>query len=120
MSENYCEAYIEDGIFHVILTYEDYTEEMADSIIKQANLIAKDQSYPFHIDLSKVKSYSRGARNRGTQEDVGRIAKVVAILVHSKLQEVLYNFFKVMHKESAPSQMFTNKNKAIEWLKQYR
>lgn len=119
MSGNYCDAFIEDGILNVIHTYEHYTEEMIDDIIKQTFFLAKDKSYPFLIDLYRVKTISRGGRHRVTQDDVGRIAKVVAILVNCKTQEILYNFFKIMHKESIPSKMFTSKAKAIEWLKQY-
>ncbi len=111
---------IEEGIVHIGLNYEHYTIPMIESGIKQRLALTKDKSYPMFSDLRKIKSITRGARQRLTQDDAAYGTKAVAFLINCKVQEILYNFFIIMHKPPAPSKMFTNKEKALEWLQQFK
>ncbi len=118
--ENYLEAFIENGIIYVTFTHEYYTEEMVDTAIKHRLYITQDKSYPMFADMTKVKGGARAARQRLAQKDAGEGTKAVAILNNSKVQEVFYNFFNAVYKAPAPAKMFTNKEKAIEWLQQFK
>ncbi len=114
------DAYIEDDIIYVTFLCEHYTEEMINSAIKQRIAITKDKSYPMFADIRKIKSFTREARQRLAQKDSGYGTKAAAILIDSKIQEVLYNFFNTIYKAPSPAKMFTNREKAIEWLQQFK
>ncbi len=114
------DAFFEDDIIHVTFISEHYTEEMIDEAIKQRLEMTKDRIYPMFADISRVKSFTREARQRLAQKDAGLGTKAVAILTNSKAQEVLYNFFNTIYKAPAPAKMFTNKEKALEWLQQFK
>ena len=118
--ENYFEIFIEDGILYLTLPYEHYTEHMIASGIKQRLAMTQDKSYPFLADVTKLKSITYEARERMTREDAAYGTTVVAFLIKSKVQEVLYNFFHILHKAPRPSRMFTDRKKAIEWLQKYK
>ena len=117
---NYSDIWIEDGIVYTVLNYENFTEEMVESGIKQRLAITKDNWYPIFADVRKIKNFSREARQRLAQKDAAYGSAAVAIVTNSKVQEVLYNFFNVIYKAPAPTKMFTDPDKAIEWLKQYK
>ena len=119
-SNNIAEMSIEDGILYIVYSCDHYTEEMVDAGIKQRYELTKETPYPMFADIRKVKTSTREARQRMSQKDAAFGTKAVAILINSKVQEVLYNFFNVIYKAPAPAKMFTNKEKAIEWLQQYK
>ena len=118
--KNYSEIWLEDGIVYTVLNYEMFTEEMVESGIKQRLAITKDKAYPIYADVRKIKNFTREARQRLAQKDAAFGTAAVAILINSKVQEVLYNFFNVIYKAPAPAKMFTDEAKAIEWLQQYK
>jgi len=118
--ENYIDAFIEDGIVYVTFTYEHYTEQMIDSAIKQRLTITIDKEYPMFADIRKIKGGTREARQRLAQKDAAIGTKAVAIYANSKVQEVMYNFFNAIYKAPSPAKMFTNKEKAIKWLQQFK
>ena len=118
--EKYYDIWIEDGIVHIIYLYEQFTEEMVDSLIKQRLELTKDKSYPMFSDIRKTKSFTREARQRFAQKDAGYGTMVVAILINSKIQEIIYNFFSTVYKAPSPAKMFTDKEKSLKWLKQFK
>jgi hypothetical protein len=119
-TEKYADMWIEDDILYITYTFEDYTEQMVDAGIKQRYELTKDKSYPMYADIRKVKSFTRDARQRMAQKDAGAGTKAVAIMTNSRVQEVIYNFFNTIYKAPAPAKMFSNKEKAIEWLQQFK
>jgi hypothetical protein len=118
--EKYFDIKVEDGIVNVILLCEHLDEQIIEMGIKRRLALTKDKSYPMFSDIRKIKSITRGGRQRLAQKDAGYGTKVVAFLINSKVQEVLFAFFNILHKAPAPSKTFTNKEKALEWLKQYK
>lgn len=118
--ENSFDIWIEDGIVFIISNCENYAEKMVETSIKQRLALTKDKSYPMLGDVRKVKNFTREARQRLAQKDAAFGTTAVAILINSKVQEVLYNFFNAVYKAPAPAKMFTNKEKAIEWLQQFK
>ncbi len=114
--ENYLEVKIENGIVHIIYTHEHYTEQMIDAAIKQTKEVTKGESYVMFVDIRKVKSSTRGARKRLAQKDAKDGTIAAAILINSDIQRVIYNFFNTVFTAPAPTKLFTDKEKAMEWL----
>lgn len=117
---SFANIWIADEIVHVEFTCEHYTEAMVDEAIKQRLEITKDGIYPMLSNLQNFKSATKGAKQRIIQNDAAFGTKAVAVLINSKVQEVIYNFFILFYKAPTPIKMFTNKEKALEWLKQYK
>ncbi len=118
--EKYFEIKIIDNIIHGTLLHADITEEIADLATKERLALTKDQSYPFLLDARKLKCVSRAGKQRMIQKDSFHGVLCAAFLVDSKVQEVMFHFFKIFYKTPVPIKMFTNKEKAIEWLQQYK
>ena len=118
-SQNW-KIYINDGIVYVDFLAEYVIFEIIEEGIKARLEITKDKSYPMLSDIRKVKSLSREARQRISQKDSGSGTSAAAILTSSKIHEVICNFFYAIYKAPAPSKMFTNREKAIEWLQQFK
>ena len=113
-------VWIEDEIVYVKCLAEHYTCKMIDEGIKERREITKDKSYVMFADIRNVKSITREARQRLSQEDAGTGTIAVAFLSNSKVHEVIYNFFNVIYKAPAPTKGFTDEKKAIEWLQKYK
>ncbi len=118
--EKYFEIKIEDSILYATLLTGNVTEEMIDLATKERLALTQDQSYPFLFDARKLKYVSRAGKQRMIQKDSFHGVLSAAFLIDSKVQEVIFNFFKAFYKTPVPIKMFTNKEKAIEWLQQYK
>lgn len=107
------------------IVYFTFLEEIVDfslvddAIIKRLEL-ANGRTFPVFSDLRVVKNSSREARERMASMDGGRGVSAVAVLVNSKVQRVIYNFFHSIYKAPAPAKLFTDKEKALAWLEQYK
>ena len=112
--------WIEDDIVFVKFLAAHYTDKMVDEGIKGRLSITKGKEYLMFSDISKLKSSTREARQRMSGKDGGVGVIAVAILSKSKVQEVIYNFFNVVYKAPVLAKMFTDQNKAIEWLKKIK
>ena len=116
-SNKYISVYLQDDIMRVDYETETITVEMIDEMVVNRLKMFSDKDYLMLSDIRKTKHFTREARARLSQEDGGKYVKAVGILVNSKIQEVIYNFFATINKAPAPARLFTNEKKAIEWLK---
>ena len=114
------EIKIMDDILYITLLHDNVTEEMMDVAINERLALTQDQSYPFLADIRKLKSVSRAAKQRLIQKDSFHGVLCTAFLIDSKTQEVMFHFFKIFYKIPIPIKMFTNKEKALEWVQQYK
>ena len=111
---------IENGIVHVVFNKEHVDYSLVnEGIIKRLEL-TKEKSYPMFSDIRMVKSSTREARERMGAKDAGVGINAVAILISSKIQKITYNFFNSIYKAPAPTKLFTDKDKALKWLEQFK
>lgn len=111
---------LEDNIIYVVFLKEFYEFEAVDVAIKKKLEIIGDGTYPMFSDFRKVKSGTREARQRFSDKDAGTGVKAVAIFINSKIQKIIYNFFNSIYKAPAPTRIFTDKEKALKWLEQFK
>ncbi len=111
---------IEDGILHAIFNEEFVDYSLVNDGINKRIELTQGTSYPMLSDFRKVKSGTRQARERMSAKDAGIGISAVAILIESGVQRVIYNFFHSIYKAPAPARLFTNRDKALEWLQQYK
>jgi hypothetical protein len=111
---------LKDGIIHVEWLKETYDYDSIDYIIKKRIEMVKGESYPIFTDLRKLKSGSRQARERLAGPDAGIGVTAVAVLVSTRVQRTLYNFFNAIYKAPVQAKIFTSKEKALEWLEKFK
>ena len=69
------------------------------------------------IYLDKIKSVSMLAKQYYAGKESAKVWTAVALLAKSPLSRTIGNLFLKINKPSFPVKMFSDKEKAIEWLK---
>lgn len=72
------------------------------------------------VDISKIKSASREARDFFKQETGSEIIKSVALIIGSPVSKVIGNFLIGLNKPSYPIKLFTSEKEAEGWLRQFQ
>jgi hypothetical protein len=111
---------VKDGITIIEWLANEYNYEDVDFGIKKRIEITEGKEYPMFSDLRTAKFGTREARQRLSDSDAGKGIIAVAVLVNSKVQRILYNFFTSIYKDPAPTRLFTDKAEAYKWLEQYK
>jgi hypothetical protein len=107
-----------DGIMYISaipesdVVIDDAVENVAVSI-----KMAKGKKYPALVNMKKVRSITRDAREYFAGEEARKPVINLAMLVGSPLSEMMGNLFMKLSKPQFSTKMFTSEEKAIEWLK---
>ena len=75
---------------------------------------------PFLIDMTRVKSMSKEAREYYAGPEPKKNITAVAILTTSNVGKAVANFFLLLTSPSVPTRMFTNFTEAKAWLLKYK
>lgn len=121
IENEFVKTWIEDGILHIVFLAETYDKQMIEFLIQTKQTLTKGQNYPMLSDTTRMKHMTREARERSSHEDVGRNLTAVAMLIRSKFQIVLFNFYNKIYKAPNPTKLFhyTKRDEAIRWLKEF-
>ncbi len=110
---------ITDGIMFIDFYCEHGTYEIADRGIKRKIELIKGESFPLISDMRAVKTSTREARQRMSEFDAAIGVKAVGIIINSKVQQIMINFFTAINKRPAPTKVFTKKEDAIRWVQKF-
>ena len=112
-----------DGLLYAVSEKgSKLTFETAKGHTKALEQLTKGKKYPLLVDLKEMHSASKEARDylSRDQESIGKI-QAVALLIQSPVSRIIGTFFLGLNKPlSLPVKMFTDKEKAQEWLKGFR
>jgi hypothetical protein len=72
---------------------------------------------PGLVDLTGVRSLSRGARKYFAGQEASEVVAVCALLVTSPLATAIGNFFMGFDRPLSPTRLFTSEAEALEWLR---
>ncbi len=117
-NDEFC-FYWHEGILMCDWFIEHLDYEFVDFGIRKRIEITGDKPIVMISDISSIKSSTREARQRMAQKDGAKDVIAVGIVIKSKVQAVIYKFFNAIYKQPAPAKIFTNKEDAIKWIKQY-
>ncbi len=109
-----------DGILHVIWLKETYEYDTIDFIIKKRIELLEGKSYPIFTDLRLLRGGSRPARERMAGKDAAVGVTAVAVLVKTKVQKNIYNFFNAIYRAPVQAKVFSDKEKALQWLEKFK
>ncbi|MCG8577743.1 MAG: hypothetical protein MI810_22875 [Flavobacteriales bacterium] len=113
----------DDGI--VTCTYKDKVVldlDAAKAIIKQRKETSDYKAVPALVDARHVKQITKESRDYFNRVEGSELLTAVALVASSVLTRHLGNFFiKITYRKGkVPIQLFSDIDKAIEWLKKYR
>ena len=111
----------EDG--YIIAVGSNHQLHTLAHAVENTELIARIRGNvrrPFLIDMSKVKSMSKEAREYYAGPEPKKNITAVAILTTSLVGKAVANFFLLLTKPSVPTRMFTDFEEARKWLQQYK
>ncbi len=98
----------------------EITLEVAKKIVADRKIISEGKAYPGLGDVRFVKSATKEARAFFETEESQNGVLAGAMLVDSVFSTFLVNFFLKVTKQKMPSKMFTDKQKALKWLAQFK
>ena len=78
--------------------------------------LSGDQVYPILVDIRKIRSISKEARDHFAMRDRKPGVIAIAMLVSSPLSRIIGNFFLGLNHPAVPTRMFTDRDKAEEWI----
>lgn len=111
----------ENGIIMAIASnHQLHTLEHAIENTKMIAAIAGNVRRPFLIDMTKVKSMSKEAREYYAGPEPQKSITAVAIVTKSSVGKAVANFFLLLTKPAIPTRLFTQIDEAVEWLLPYR
>lgn len=99
---------------HVIHTLENARENH-----NLNALLANGIRRPFLIDMTETKLMSQEARTFYAGPEPAKVLTAVAILSNSSNATLIGNMYLTLTKQTLPTKLFDDYNKAVKWLKQY-
>lgn len=78
--------------------------------------LSGDQVYPILVDIRKIRSISKEARDHFAMRDRKPGVLAIAMLVSSPLSRIIGNFFLGLNQPAVPTRMFTDRDTAERWI----
>lgn len=118
----YFEFWIKDGIVYNIYkpSLKTMTIDIAKRIVRTRLKIVDGTTYPVFIDTREALSINKEARDYFAEKDAMKYINATAILVNSQTAKLLANFYITLSRPKGCTKIFTNKDKALNWLQQFK
>ena len=110
----------EDGIVITIGKSESQDAEAARENMAYTKKAAGGKARPLLVDMTKVRSMSKGAREEYVKQQGELTITAVALLTTSNVSNMIANIFIGLNKPHVPVKLFTDPYKAKEWLMEHR
>ena len=111
---------LKNGICQTVVK-PDAIIDLADAM-ENTNIVeglSNGNLYPLLVDVRKIKSISKEARNHFSMRNRQPGVKAIAMLVKSPVSRVIGYFFVSLNKPNVPFRLFTSEEKAMKWLEQF-
>ena len=120
IKNKYYNISFENEVLSIVYNTDIITFEVVEnSIVDKLSIIDKQKKYPSIADVRNIKHFNRDARQRLLKEDSLTGIKCCAVIVKTKVQVVLYNFFMITQKPPIPTKLFNNYPEALKWFENY-
>lgn len=93
------------------------TLDVAKQVVEDRLLVCSGVSYPVCGDISNLVKVDNDAREYLGSEEACRLITRLAVITNNPIQKLLGNFYLRFKKSDIPTRLFTNKKKAVYWLK---
>jgi hypothetical protein len=114
------DIYIEDGILFFICHVEASLNLEDVKILVKKRLDACDgNSYPTLLEFNKTKNYATKEAREYLATEGEKGVSSVAFVTSSIATKLFINLYLTFYKPNMPFKMFTNRQSAVIWLKQF-
>jgi len=120
IENEYVKISTEDGILFMTYKKEQIDLPYAKSVVESRLQVSNGKAYPVFVDLNKVKSTSKDARGYLAGNEAAHLISASALWGMNELIKMLSNFYLSLNKPDVPVRFFSDKQKALEWLKKYK
>ena len=79
----------------------------------------REKNRPMLVELTNIKSTSKESRGIYSSPDTASICRAAALLVGNPVSQIMGNFYLGINKPAMPVKMFTDPDKAMEWLETF-
>jgi hypothetical protein len=111
---------IKNGILFLKYKKEIMDLPCATNVVEARLKISKGISYPLFVDISNVKNTTKEARSYTSKGDAALLVSATALWGTSELTKVMANFFLTINKPEVPVRFFSDREKALQWLQQFK
>ena len=109
---------IDEHISEVRIREGAFVDETALYLTKQANeFLFGSERYAVLVTTSNFNAISEKARELSASAEFVRNTKGKALLVHNSATKLVGNFYLNFNKPKLPTRLFTDRRKALAWLK---
>lgn len=110
----------DDGIIITINNFVDHSHQDAIENLRITKDIAGDKPMPLLVDITKVRNISKEAREEYVAPANKEFVTAVGLLTGSNVGRMIGNLFMSLNKHIVPVKMFTDIDKAKDWLLQHK
>jgi hypothetical protein len=108
------------GFYHTIVKPNAViTLELAKENTAAVLELADDIQRPILVDLRKLKSIDKEARDHFSLRGRRRTVNAMALLISSPVSRIVGNFFLGLNRPAVDTRLFTSEEEAARWLKPY-
>ena len=119
MNEEPIKIYIKDEIVHGEATVPFIMDlGTAKKLVNIRLNLSDSKSYPILVDYSKMMNITKDAREYLIKEGSEGVT-AGAFITTTVVSRIWINLFITMYRPPQPTKVFTNKQKAVDWLKQF-
>lgn len=115
----YAQFWITNGI--LIFEYKPniiLSLEVAQNIVADRIHFQNEKSFPVLCDVRGIVDTEKSGRDYLAQSG-SVLTKAVALIVHQKVSSTISSFYLRINKPTVPTQLFTNQDEALAYLKPF-
>lgn len=118
----FCEYWIDEfGVLHEIFkdTFPSLNLEVAKVITADRLVVTNGITRPLYVELGSINKMERAANRYLSTGPAMECLSATGILVKDQMEKLGANLYTSFFKPSVPTKFFTDKQKAIQWLRNY-
>lgn len=121
LENDYAEIWFENGIVHIVYKPGCVLNINNIKLIVQCRLkVSAGTKGPILIDLRNLVSSDNATRAYLATPEAEKYLSAGAMLITNEIQKLLMNLYLKIDKPNLPARVFTNREKALEWLEQFK
>jgi hypothetical protein len=121
LEDEYSEMWIENGIgFQVYKPNLEITIDVARKMVEKRISSFNGISRPVLVDIRNLVSVDSESRRYFATREAGQLIRAGAIYMNSRITMWFGNIFLNIDRPITPARLFTDKDKALAWLEQFK
>ena len=121
IENEFAQVWFENGVVHIL--YKPGCVLNINNIkliVEDRITVSNGKTSPILIDLRNLVSSDNATRSYLATPEAERYLCAGAMIINNELQKLLMNLYLKIDKPNLPARVFTSKEKALEWLEQFK